>query len=82
MNELFDIPESKAPRLRWMEKHDIRRHRADLDDENLPWSAWFPENEHESGLPMDPEACGYGVTENDAIVDLAVKHKIKLWNEE
>ncbi len=82
-DELFEVEEVKSPRLLWIEKHGISTHHAAfLADDDLPWSAWFPSNEHSSGLPLDPEACGYGITENEAIIDLAVKKKIKLWNEE
>lgn len=79
-DELFEVEESLSPRLAWMQKHKIRTHHAPWVEE-APWSAWHPDNESEEGLPMDPEACGYGMNEDEAIVDLAKKLNIKLWNE-
>lgn len=79
-DELFQIDESLSPRLRWMQQHKFRTHHAPWCEDS-PWSAWHPENESEQGLPTDPEACGYGMDEDEAIVDLAKKLNLKLWNE-
>jgi hypothetical protein len=82
MNELFDIPVSKSPRLQWIERHGIQTHHAPhMKEDGTPWSAWLPSNQHSSGLPMDPEACGYGMTEDEAMIDLAIKNRMKGWNE-
>ena len=88
MSELFDnLPESKSPRLLWMERHDISTHHAphvaDEMGEQYVWTAWSrKEDPHSNGIPDDPEACGYGGTENEAIADYAQKNGWKLWNEE
>ena len=80
MSELFDIEPSLSPRLKWINEHQFRTHHAPWIEEG-PWSAWGPQNETPEGLPMDPEACGFGMTEDDAIVDPAKKLNLKLWNE-
>jgi hypothetical protein len=80
MSELFDIPETLSPRLRWIREHKVRTHHAPWCEDE-PWSAWTPANESPEGLPMDPEACGYCMTEDEAIVELAKKLNLKLWNE-
>jgi hypothetical protein len=84
-DELFP-PDSVAmisPRLAWIKKHGVRTHhsRAFEDAEWLPWCAAFGEpfeviNEQGDG------ALGFGQTEDEAIIDLAVKFDVKLWNEE
>jgi len=91
MSELFDIPESKSPRLIWMEKHGILTHFSDLCEE--PWSAIVP-MENDKGkdiVTIMQDSCmvydfddkiGYGKTQLDAIADLARKLSIKLWNEQ
>ena len=66
MSDLFDLPESKSPRLQWMEKHGIRSRYCSC----ARWYAW-------SG--MDD---GWGDTEDEAITQLVLKLGIKLWNEE
>lgn len=82
MNELFDIPEQLSPRLAWIQKHDVRTHFSTACPES-PWSAWLPANQpNPDGIPADPEACGYGMKQDDAIADLARKSNLRLWNEE
>lgn len=90
MNELFAIPESKSPRLLWMEKHQIRTidngqnfepgDECEFSGNQLyRWCAY-------SGTGATPSLfadhlTGWGDTEADAILEWAVKNKIKLWNE-
>ena len=78
MSELFDIPESLSPRLRWLIKHKIHTFKSgnaeDFDGE--PWSAWQAENKND--LPSDYET---GATEDDAIAKWARQNGVKLWNE-
>lgn len=69
MSELFDIPESKSPRLIWMEEHEITTHQGEK------WTAYSP-------LILDEDTTGTGDTELDAITDLARKLNLKLWNEQ
>lgn len=65
MNDnLFDIPETKSPRLIWMERHGIK-----TQEIKGSWAA-----------TASIFSCN-GDTENDAIVSLAKKMNIKLWNE-
>ena len=76
---LFDMPDDPSPRLKWMREQGVKTHHAP-HCEDSPWCAWFWDN-CENGLPIDPERCGYGMTEQDAVVDLAKKNNVKLWNE-
>ena len=73
MSELFDIPESKSPRLLWIEKHGVKFERDwhdDLEDETWPWVA-------SSGNHL-----GYGQTQDEAITDLARVAGILTWVDE
>jgi hypothetical protein len=73
MTELFDIPETKSPRLIWLEKHQIVTLRGKPDS----WAAWV------KGKNIRPNCSyGYGETEDDAITSLAIKLGLRLWNEE
>lgn len=71
MSELFDIPESKSPRLRWMEKHNISA-RQEPRGPGGPL-IWFA---------LNHQACARGDSEDEALASLAVKLGLKLWNEE
>lgn len=66
---LFDLPESKSPRLMWMEKHGVWTAEITMRGRFQWWEATS------NGIT------GKGATEDDAIVDLAIKLEIKLWNE-
>lgn len=73
MNELFQIEESKSPRLRWMDKHGVWTQKTNAEEYEDPEHAW------------KAQAAGYvgfGPTEDDAIVELARLMGIALWNEE
>ena len=87
MSELFDIPPTLSPRLQWFERHDIRiihnkgvtaGDEDDFGNELFPYCASATPEEVES---FWDHATGYGNTQDDAIVDLAKKLGIKLWNE-
>ena len=87
MNDsLFDLPESKSPRLIWMEEHQIRTHdKPEMED--VRWSAWTPESDWDETHPGcfkigADDSVGFGPTELDAIADLARKLSLKLWNEQ
>ena len=75
MNDsLFDIPETKSPRLLWMERHHIQtRETGTVSDELGDCRRWIAES---------PVGNGYGETEDGASTQLALKLGIKLWNEE
>lgn len=82
--ELFqpDEVQMKSPKLAWVDKHLASTSRCHITEENqYPWCAWLPDND-ECGMPLDEGRCGYGMTEEEALRDLGVKHNIKLWNEE
>lgn len=75
MNDsLFDIPESKSPRLIWMEKHQIT---VELNEATGDCEAWSHKKQTKSESVL-----GCGPTELDAIADLACKLNIPLWNEQ
>lgn len=73
MSELFNnLPESKSPRLIWMERHGVETGGPDEDEEF--WAM---------GLDRQSKPdYGYGQTEHDAIVHLAKRNGWRLWNEE
>jgi hypothetical protein len=73
MTELFDIEESKSPRLAWIEKHQIVTLRGKPDC----WAAWLS-----ARSTRVEQTIGYGESEDEAIADLAIKLGIRLWNEE
>jgi hypothetical protein len=90
-DELFpaDTVTQLSPRLLWMKKHQVRVHCAEfmkLDPEQDAYCAWLPHNDaypkFPDGTPDRPGACGYGKSEEEALVDLAKLENIPLWNEE
>ncbi len=77
--ELFQIPICESPRRLWLKKHRIRTHKSDgVPDDEEPWNAW-PGDLCEA---IENNLVRTGVTEADAICDLAIKLGIRLWNEE
>jgi hypothetical protein len=72
MNELFEIADSKSPRLRWIDKHGIwtKRYNSPSIHADFAWIA------------MAPGLSAIGATEDQAIVNLAIQMGIPLWNEE
>ena len=69
---LFDVAECKSPRLKWMEKHGIRTY--NNSEMSNQWMAIY------SHGPDSQNA--RGDSEDDALVALALKMKIKTWKEE
>jgi len=69
MSELFQVGESLSPRLRWMRRHGIT---TEFDGKSLTWFAHT----------RDYVTWSAGDTEHDAIVNLAERKGIRLWNEE
>jgi hypothetical protein len=70
IEELFNAPMSKSPRLLWMEVHGVTV--AHDESKRQPFTAM---------MAGEPASAGYGETEVDALVDLAVKNNLKLWNQ-
>jgi len=66
MNELFTIPESKSPRLKWMEAHGIEVSHSELTGYMAFGTA---------------EGSGFGDTAEEAILAYAKNIGIPLWNE-
>jgi hypothetical protein len=90
-DELFTIPETLSPRLLWIAANCILTHHAPHCPE-APWIAIQPfdgDRGKEVGEIMaescrlydDADAIGYGQTEDEAIVSLAKKLNLRLWNE-
>lgn len=76
MNELFPIPETKSPRLKWMERHHLTIHHQPYDH-----AGPMDEQEHYAAIHgMKP--IGYGATPDEALVAAAKSLNIKLWNEQ
>jgi len=82
---LFDLPESPSPRLQWLRKHKIDIVDSGLDHEpgdeceitgNRLYRFWAQVGE----WPDAHEEAG-GDTEDEAILNLARKLNLKLWNE-
>lgn len=91
---LFDIPETKSPRLLWLKRHGFRAFECDSESSH-PWVAIIPAEEHAamtideimndpdaSLFYIDAERMGYGYSQGEAIETCARLHGIKLWNEE
>ena len=74
MNELFTIPETKSPRLLWMERHHLT-----IEDrgDGIPLHAIGRRYKAILGI----KTIGYGASINDALVSAAKSLNVKLWNE-
>ena len=77
MTELFHIPETPSPRLRWMQEHDVKTIPGAWDSftERERWAAY-------AGSIDDMPELYYGDTADDAITEFAKANNIRLWNEE
>lgn len=90
MSDLFIIEPSLSPRLKWIAEHGILIHHAPHCDED-PWMAIIPMEGHCGsvgeimaewcGLYDDCDLIGYGQTEDEALIQCAIKNKITLWNQ-
>lgn len=87
MNDLFKVPETLSPRLKWFKNHKVRTHEF-IEDPSDPktfnhcgfgrWLAYvgrMPNNEDEGTWSV-------GDTEDAALVRLSKMMGWKLWNEE
>lgn len=74
MSELFQIEETLSPRLKWMRENQIETE-SDAFDAYTGEDRWIAYRYEDFG---DNE---FGDTEDEAIVALAKKLNVKLWNE-
>ena len=84
---LFDVPETKSPRLRWIEKNHLRTKHfpgvevGNEDDETgddlWPWVAW-----QYQGKCYPPRKALGGATEDEALAEWARRNGKLMWNEE
>lgn len=72
MTSLFSLPESLSPRLKWIKRHQITLSPSDVADTASRWVASV-------AYQMSQ---GAGVTQDEALTDLAKKLGVRLWNEE
>ena len=88
---LFDIPETPSPRLKWMRNHQIEVIDSGLDHEpgeeceitgNRLYRFWAVKDDTVEGREssVGHHEAG-GDTEDEAIVNLACKLNLRLWNE-
>jgi hypothetical protein len=77
---LFDVPEAKSPRLRWIERFQLRTMHypnvavGDEDEESgddlWPWVAW-----QYQGKCYPPRHAAGGATEDDALAEWARRNR-------
>lgn len=67
MNELFTIPESKSPRLKWMEAHGIEVNDDPITTGYMAFGT--------------AEGSGFGNTAEEAVLAYAKNIGLPLWNE-
>lgn len=79
MTTLFDLPESKSPRLLWMEKHALQTHYFKDAELGKEWMAGIANN---GRINDESSFIGFGLTEDEALANLAIALGVKLWNEE
>ena len=85
MSELFAIEKTYSPRSLWMKKHNIHTHYCkDLDgSECFPWTAYIGTMEdiaNECNLMEYDGRMEYGATEDDALLNLIAKGRVRHWN--
>lgn len=87
MSDLFPIEETLSPRLKWMRHHQIEIVDSGLDHEpgdeceitgNRLYRFWAFQGGKQTNTEISEAG---GDTEDEAIVALAKKMNIKLWNE-
>lgn len=76
MNELFAIPESKSPRLRWMEKHGIQVETRYID--GIERQVAFTTKTINRMVAQ----AGFGFTAEEACYDFAKRNHLLTWAEE
>jgi len=83
MNELFEIEESKSPRLLWTEKHNIKTHYNKECDP--PWAAFIGDWDdigYECNEMEEDGRLVEGYTEEEALLNLIARGRVKHWNQE
>ncbi len=80
MSELFNIPETLSPRLRWMEKHGITIEDGGIDHDDGD-ECEITGNQCFRYYAICGEQAAGGHTKDDAIIALAIKLQLRLWNE-
>lgn len=92
METLFDLPPSPSPRLLWIARHGVQTFRIDVRTQDNPWTAFIRHDDQEGTGDVHDDyhrhrsmwgdmLSGHGATEDEAIVEMAQKRGIKLWNE-
>ena len=85
MSELFDIPETLSPRLKWMREHSIEVVDSGLDHDPGDECEVTGDRLYRYWAVIEGTVCtneeAGGDTEDAAIVALAKKLNLKLWNE-
>jgi len=83
MSDLFPIEETLSPRLKWMRENDIDAQECEIHGYSFDrlvtrpqWVAWSKRKATKAVARYE-----FGDTEDDAIVGLAKKLAIPLWNE-
>lgn len=85
MTELFNLPMTLSPRLAWMKEHGITvldhgTHLKPGAECELTGKTLYRFQASMTNWSFE-KRYGWGDTEVDALVDLAKKAEIKLWNE-
>lgn len=70
-----------SPRRAWRLRHGVRLHHSPGDE--FPWCAWLPSNDDAAiggdPIPLDSDKCGYGKTDEEALLDLAATIDLPTW---
>ena len=82
-DSLFDIPPVLSPRLKWMEKYNVKTHYA-LESDDPPHWCWCGDRDAMSvALGSRGNECfAQADSEDEAIEGHAILRGILLWNEE
>ena len=91
MSTLFDLPVTLSPRLQWMQRHFINVDHSPHCPE-VPYMAVLPMEQHRfMELPTimaeawrlyeEEGRIGYGMTEQEALIDLIANSGIPHWNQ-
>jgi hypothetical protein len=80
MSDLFEIPETLSPRLRWMQTHGVEVHDSGVDHEDGDECDITGNQCYRYYATCGEQSAG-GHTKDEAIFALAVKLQLKLWNE-
>lgn len=68
--DLFNLPESKSPRMKWMERHHL----------TVTDTGSYAERRFEAVHGM--KTIGYGATPDQALFAAAKSLNIRMWNEQ